>query len=150
MFCRVNKGKFINIILFFFLFILVFPFYTMAEQPSFDLTAKSALLMQVNTGEILYEKNPHQKLPPASMTKIMTMLLVMEALEDGRASLRDSIIVSERAASMGGSQVYLEPGEEMTLEDLMKAIAIASANDACVAVAEYLYGTEEDFVKKNE
>lgn len=134
------------------LFMIILPFLainlTLAEQPTFDLNARSAILMEAETGDILYEKNSHQELPPASMTKIMTMLLVMEALEEGRAKLDDKIVVSERASSMGGSQVYLEPGEEMKLEDLMKAIAIASANDASVAVAEYLYGTEEEFVKR--
>jgi len=127
-------------------FLLIAP--VTAEQPSFDLNARSALLMESETGELLYEKNPHLELPPASMTKIMTMLLVMEAIEEGRARLEDKLVVSELAASMGGSQIWLEPGEEMTLEDMMKAIAIVSANDACVAVAEYLYGTEEAFIKK--
>lgn len=119
-----------------------------AEQPSFDLTARSALLMEFESGEILFEKNPQEELPPASMAKIMTMLLVVEALEQGRANLSEQLVVSELSASMGGSQIWLEPGEEMSLEDMMKAIAIVSANDACVAVAEYLYGTEEDFVKR--
>ena len=119
-----------------------------AEQPDFDLTAHSAILMEAMTGEILFSKNPDKKLPPASMTKIMTMLLIMEAVDDGRVNLSDKIVVSERAASMGGSQVYLEPGEEMTLEQMMKAVAISSANDASVAVAEYVYGTEERFIKR--
>ena len=119
-----------------------------AEQPSFDLSSRSALLMEFESGEILFEKNPQEELPPASMAKIMTMLLVVEALEQGRANLSDQLVVSELSASMGGSQIWLEPGEEMSLEDMMKAIAIVSANDACVAVAEYLYGTEEDFVKR--
>ncbi len=118
------------------------------EQPDFNLTAKSAILMEVESGQIIYSKNPHKSLPPASMTKIMTMLLVMEAIEDGRADLEDTIIVSEYAAGMGGSQIWLEVGEEMTLKELMKAIAIASANDASVAVAEYLYGTANNFVVK--
>ncbi|MFW6022707.1 MAG: D-alanyl-D-alanine carboxypeptidase family protein [Halanaerobiaceae bacterium] len=118
-----------------------------AEQADLDLKAKSAILIEFETGEVLYEKDPHLELPPASMTKIMTMLLAMEAIAEGRASLDDKIVVSELAASMGGSQIWLEPGEEMTMEKMMKAIAIVSANDACVAVAEYLYGTEEQFVK---
>ncbi|MTI60796.1 MAG: D-alanyl-D-alanine carboxypeptidase [Firmicutes bacterium] len=120
----------------------------MAEQPDFDLNSKSAILMEYETGEIIFEKNPHMKLPPASMTKIMTMLLAVEAIEQGRAELADKLVVSEFAASMGGSQIWLEPGEEMTLEEMLRAIAIVSANDACVAVAEYLYGTEEAFVKR--
>nr|WP_231705904.1 D-alanyl-D-alanine carboxypeptidase family protein [Effusibacillus lacus] len=109
--------------------------------------AVSAILMDAATGQILFEKNSHEKLPPASITKIMTMLLVMEALESGKVKLTDKIRTSERAASMGGSQVYLEPGEEMTLEDMMKAIALGSANDASVAVAEHLAGSEEEFVR---
>ncbi len=138
----------IKIPLVLFLLIFVLTSAVLAEQPNFNLTATSAILMEVDTGEILYRKNEHKKLPPASMTKIMTMLLVMEAIDDGRAHLDDVIIVSERAAAMGGSQVYLEPGEEITLENAMKAIAISSANDACIAVAEYIYGTEKDFIKK--
>ncbi|MFW5985991.1 MAG: D-alanyl-D-alanine carboxypeptidase family protein [Halanaerobiales bacterium] len=118
------------------------------EEPEFDLNSKSAVLMEYETGEVLFEKDPHLELPPASMTKIMTMLLVMEALNEGRGSLEDKLVVSEKAASMGGSQIWLEPGEEMTLKDMMKAIAIVSANDACVAVAEYFYGTEELFVDR--
>lgn len=119
-----------------------------AEPPEFELTASSAILVEAETGEILFEKNPYLKLPPASMTKIMTMLLAMEALETGRANLEDRVIISEHSAEMGGSQVFLEAGEEMTMEELMKAIAIASANDASVALAEYLYGTEQEFVRR--
>lgn len=140
------KGFKISIII--TLIIIIVSGVLLAEQPSFDLVAKSAILLEYETGEIIYEKNSDQKLPPASMTKIMTMLLVMEALEEGRAKLEDKLVVSELAASMGGSQIWLEPGEEMTLEEMMKSIAIVSANDSCVAVAEYLYGTEEDFVKR--
>ncbi|MFP4662360.1 MAG: D-alanyl-D-alanine carboxypeptidase family protein [Halanaerobiales bacterium] len=121
---------------------------TVITADDFELESKSAILMEYETGEILYQKNPHHELPPASMTKVMTMLLVMEAIDEGRAKLDDKLVVSEFAASMGGSQIWLEPGEEMTLEEMMKAIAIVSANDACVAVAEYLYGTEDAFVKR--
>ena len=130
-----------------FLMIVLFSVPVLAEQPDFKLTASSALLMEADTGEILYARNEHKRLPPASMTKVMTMLLVMEAIDEGRAQLNDKLLVSERAASMGGSQVYLEPGEEITLENAMKAIAISSANDACVAVAEYISGTEKDFIE---
>ncbi|TCS76315.1 D-alanyl-D-alanine carboxypeptidase family protein [Effusibacillus lacus] len=117
------------------------------QQVQIAKNAVSAILMDAATGQILFEKNSHEKLPPASITKIMTMLLVMEALESGKVKLTDKIRTSERAASMGGSQVYLEPGEEMTLEDMMKAIALGSANDASVAVAEHLAGSEEEFVR---
>lgn len=142
-------SKSINIVaLFIFITCSILINPVIAEQPDFDIKSKSAILMEFQTGEILYKKNPHMELPPASMTKIMTMLLVMEALEEDRARLDDKLVVSEQAANMGGSQIWLEPGEEMTLEDMMKAIAIVSANDACVAVAEYLCGTEKLFVKK--
>ncbi|MCK8827078.1 D-alanyl-D-alanine carboxypeptidase [Natroniella acetigena] len=117
------------------------------EVPDFNLESESAVLMDARSGRILYEKNPHQQKPPASITKIMTMLLTMEAIEEGRAQLTDKVPTSEHAAEMGGSQIWLEPGEEMTLKEMLKAIAIVSANDACVAVAEYLYGTEEEFVR---
>lgn len=110
--------------------------------------AVSAVMMDAATGALLFEKNSHQKLAPASITKIMTMLLAVEALEQGRVRLEDRIRTSERAASMGGSQIFLEPGEEMTFEDMMKGIAVASANDASVAVAEFLAGTEAAFVEQ--
>ncbi|GAB6139161.1 D-alanyl-D-alanine carboxypeptidase family protein [Halanaerobaculum tunisiense] len=116
------------------------------EKPDFDLESKSAVLMDAQTGEVLYSKDSHQKLRPASITKIMTMLLTMESLEEGRVKLTDKVTTSEHAAQMGGSQIWLEPGEEMTVQEMIKAVAIVSANDACVALAEYLYGTEEDFV----
>lgn len=121
-----------------------FPVY--GEE--FDVDAKSAILMDASTGKILYEKNIHDKLPPASVTKIMTMLLAMEALETKKISLEDKVIISERASKMGGSQLYLEPNEEKTVEELMKGIALASANDGCVAIAEHVCGTEEMFVKR--
>jgi serine-type D-Ala-D-Ala carboxypeptidase (penicillin-binding protein 5/6) len=140
------KGLKINLVMILIISLLVIP--VKAEKPSFELNAKSALLMEYETGEIIFEKNPLLELPPASMTKVMTMLLVMEALQEGRANLEDKLVVSELAASMGGSQIWLEPGEEMTLEEMMKAIAIVSANDASVAVAEYLYGSESTFVER--
>ncbi|WP_054957176.1 D-alanyl-D-alanine carboxypeptidase family protein [Paenibacillus dakarensis] len=110
-------------------------------------SARSAILLDAETGTIIYEKNSHDKLPPASITKIMTMLLTMEALEDGRLKLTDKVRTSERAASMGGSQIFLEPGEEMTVDDMLKGIAMASGNDASVALAERIAGSEEEFVK---
>jgi D-alanyl-D-alanine carboxypeptidase (penicillin-binding protein 5/6) len=106
----------------------------------------SAVLMDQATGTILFEKNAHQKLPPASVTKVMTMLLIMEAVESGKVKWSDKIRTSESAASMGGSQIFLEPGEEMTLEEMFKGIAVASGNDAAVAVAEHIAGSEESFV----
>lgn len=109
--------------------------------------AKAALLMDVNTGEIIYKLNEHERLAPASITKIMTMLLGVEALNLGRISLDDKVLVSKHASGMGGSQVYLEAGETQTVEDLFRAIAIRSANDASVALAEHIAGSEEIFVQ---
>lgn len=113
-----------------------------------DIAAPSAVLMEASTGTILYEKNPHERLRPASITKIMTMILIFEALESGKIAKTDMVTVSEHAASMGGSQVYLEPGETQSVDDMLKCISIASANDACVAMAEFLEGSEDAFVAK--
>lgn len=110
--------------------------------------AKSAILIERDTGKILYNKNENEKLPPASMTKVMTLLLIMEALDEGQIKKNDMIRVSDRAASMGGSQIFLEAGEEMSINDLLKGVAIASGNDASVALAERIAGSEEAFVKK--
>ena len=115
---------------------------------SIGIQAPHALLMEASTGTILYEKDAHMAVPPASVTKIMTMLLVFEALEDDKIKLEDTVVVSERAASMGGSQVFLEPNEKQTVDTMLKCIAVASANDACVAMAEYVSGSEEAFVNK--
>ncbi|MGP4042271.1 D-alanyl-D-alanine carboxypeptidase family protein [Gracilibacillus sp. D59] len=116
---------------------------------SLDLAthSKSAILIERDTGNILYDKNASEKLPPASMTKIMTMLLIMEAIEKGELSLDEQVRVSENAASMGGSQIFLEAGEEMSVDDLLKGIAIASGNDASVAMAERIAGSEKVFVE---
>lgn len=110
--------------------------------------AKSAVVMDAATGKILYGRDAHEELPMASITKIMTMLLIEEAIDDGRLKWTDKVKVSEYAASMGGSQIFLEPGETMSVRDMMKGISIASANDACVAMAEYLDGSEEAFVAR--
>lgn len=117
------------------------------NQPELAEDAKSAILIEQDTGTILFNKNPHEKLPPASMTKIMTLLLIMEAIDEGSLSLDENVRVSENAASMGGSQIFLEAGEEMSVTDLLKGIAIASANDASVALAERIAGSEQAFVK---
>ncbi|MFD1636012.1 D-alanyl-D-alanine carboxypeptidase family protein [Evansella tamaricis] len=121
---------------------------TYGEEPGIDLAsqATSAILIERDTGEVLFEKNSKEQLPPASMTKVMTMLLIMEAIDTGKIKWSDKVRTSERAASMGGSQIFLEPGEEMTVEEMMKGIAIASGNDASVAMAEHLAGSEEQFV----
>lgn len=126
------------------LLILIIPVTVKAEE--LDLTAKSSILIEASTGEILSEKNSDEKLAPASMTKIMTMLLIMESLEKNEYSLEDKVNISTNAASMGGSQVFLEAGSELKVKELLKAIAIASANDAAVAMAEYTAGSTESFV----
>ena len=109
--------------------------------------AKSAIMLEASTGKIIFEKNANEKLPMASMTKMMTLLIIMENIENGNIKWSDSVITSEHAASMGGSQIFLEVGEEMTVEELVKGICIASGNDAAVAMAEKIGGTEEEFVK---
>lgn len=111
-----------------------------------DIKAKSVVLMEPNTGKVLYEANSDEKLPPASITKIMSLLLVMEAIDRGDITLETVVTASEHACSMGGSQIWLEPGETMTVNDLLKAAVIASANDACVALGETIAGSEEGFV----
>ncbi|WML53950.1 D-alanyl-D-alanine carboxypeptidase family protein [Neobacillus sp. PS3-12] len=121
-----------------------------AEKKSTDLVTdvKSAILMERDTGKVLYEKNANEELPPASMTKIMTMLLIMEAIDQGKLSWNEKIRTSEYAASMGGSQIFLEPGEEMTTKEMLRGIAIGSGNDAAVAMAERIAGSEQAFVEK--
>ena len=110
------------------------------------LNAKSAILMEEATGNILYESNPNERLPIASVTKVMTMLLIMEAVDSGKISLDDMVTVSENAMSYGGSTMFLETGEQLTVNDMLKGIAVASANDGCVAMAEHLAGSESAFV----
>ncbi len=117
------------------------------DETSLAENAKSAIIMEASTGDILFEKNSYEKLPPASMTKIMTMLLIMENIENGNLSWDDEVTASENASSMGGSQIFLEAGEVMSVKDMVKGIAIASGNDAAVAMAEKIAGTEEEFVK---
>jgi len=129
--------------------LLVLPAYTVnAEGQPFDINSKSALLMDAGTGTILYEKNAHEQLAPASVTKIMTMLLVMESLDSNKITLNDNVVISERASKMGGTQLYLEAGEIKTVEELMKGVAIRSANDASLALGEYIAGTEELFINQ--
>ena len=111
-----------------------------------QITAPSAVLMEASTGQIIFEKNADEQLPPASVTKIMTLLLIFDALDSGKIKLEDKVMTSEYAASMGGSQVFLESGETQTVDTLIKCISVASANDACVAMSEYICGSEEEFV----
>ncbi len=112
------------------------------------LESPSAILMEASTGQIIYEKNSEESLPPASVTKVMTLLLIFDAIAEGKLSLEDEVTVSETAASMGGSQVFLEVGEKQTVNTMIKCISMASANDASVAMAEHIGGTEEAFVAK--
>lgn len=113
-----------------------------------SISAPSVLLMEASTGTIIFEKNSHEALRPASVTKIMTLLLIFDALAEKQISLEDTVTVSEYAASMGGSQVYLETGETQTVETMIKCISVASANDACVAMAELIDGSETEFVRR--
>ena len=115
-------------------------------QPA-EVSAKSAVLMDAATGTVLFEQNAHEKLAPASVTKVMTMLLIMEAIEDGRISWNDMVTTSESAAAKGGSQVYLKVGETMTVNDMLKSIAVSSANDCACAMAEHIAGSEAAFVE---
>ncbi len=131
--------------------ILLFPLTSMAQDVSAagsmsELPCKSAILIDAETGEVLYEQNADEALPPASVTKVMTLLLVMEAIDAGRIALADTVSVSANAASMGGSQVFLEEGETMSVEEMLKCVIIASANDCAVALAEFVSGSEESFV----
>lgn len=113
-----------------------------------DISAPSAILMEKVTGEVIYEKNSHERMPPASVTKVMTMLLIVEAVERGDISLDDTVIASERAASFGGSCVFLEEGEKMSVAEMLKCICVVSANDCAVAMAEHLCGSEQTFVAR--
>lgn len=117
------------------------------QQAALDVSAPSVILMEASTGTVIYEKNAHEVLHPASITKIMTLILIFDALSTKQISLDDTVTVSDYAASMGGSQVFLEPGETQTVNTMIKCISIASANDACVAMAEHISGSESEFVR---
>ena len=118
------------------------------EAAALEVAGKSAVLMDVATGTVLYESNSHEALAPASVTKVMTMLLIMEAIDSGRIGWEDTVTASEAAASKGGSQIYLKVGETMTVTDMVKSIAVSSANDCACAMAEHLYGSETAFVEQ--
>lgn len=119
-----------------------------APKSAFEVLAKGAVLIDAETGEVLFEQDAHKELPLASVTKVMTMLLVMEAVDSGKITLDDQVTISERAASMGGSQMYMEPGETHTVAELMEGVAMASANDGCVSLSEFVAGSEEIFVER--
>ncbi len=120
--------------------------FAQEETDAGNLSAKSAILMEISTGKVLMELNPDEKLSPASITKVMTILLVMEALEEGKIALEDKVTTSQNASSKGGSQIWLKEGEVMTVHELLKATVIASANDACTSLGEYVAGDETAFV----
>lgn len=130
------------------LIIVIMLFASKVSALSLAPNAKSSILVEASTGEIIYKNNENEKRAPASMTKMMSLILIMEEIEKGNLKWNERIKVSETAASMGGSQIYLEAGENMSVKDLVKGIAMASANDAVVALAERISGTESDFVKK--
>ena len=131
-----------------FLFLCLILFLPIFKAEEIVNDAKSYILIEPITGKVLVEKNVHERLSPASMTKIMSMLLILEKIEDNKLKWDDIVVASSNAASMGGSQIFLEPNEKMSVKDLFKAVAVASANDATVALAEKTYGTESNFVKK--
>ena len=126
---------------------LVCSFLPSAGAEGLDIPAPSAILMDAATGTILFEKNADERLPPASVTKVMTLLLVMEALDSGRIGWDDTVIASENAAAKGGSQVYLEVGEQMSMDEMLKSVVVSSANDCATALAEHIAGSEAAFVE---
>ena len=130
-----------------FFILLMIPYMVRAEELNLAENAKSAILIEAATGEVLYSKNASERLAPASMTKIMSLILIMENIEKGNLKWNDVVVVSKNAASMGGSQIFLEANEMMSVEDLVKGICVASGNDATVALAEKIAGTEASFVK---
>ena len=134
-------------LMFIFLLLLLFPLGVFAEEDIIP-NASSGILMEVSSGKILFEKEKDMEVSIASMTKMVAQILILEAIEDGKIKWNDVVTVSKNASDMGGSQIYLEEGEKITVEDLMKGISVASGNDATVAMAEYLSGSEEKFVKK--
>ena len=140
--------KIISFLLVFVLLLSVLCLPANAAEFAEEITAKSAVLMDAATGKVLFEYNADEALPPASVTKIMTLLLVFEAIDGGALKLTDMVTASETAASMGGTQIYLEPGEKMCVEDLIKSVVISSANDAACALAEHIAGSESAFVAR--
>ncbi len=117
------------------------------DTTNLNLESASAILIEQTTGQVLYEHNSHEQLRPASVTKVMSILLIFEALDSGKINLNDAVPCSENAASMGGSQIWLDPRETLTVDEMLKAICVASANDCVVAMAEYISGSEESFIQ---
>ena len=141
-----NRYSVVWLLLLLFVFSLAGPAAARGEVD--NVKAEAYILIDADSGKVLLAKNEHKRLPPASMTKLMTLLLAVEAMEEGKASLKEKVVTSEYASNMGGSQIYLAPGEEMTYEDMLIAIAVGSANDASVAVGEKLEGSNKGFVDK--
>jgi D-alanyl-D-alanine carboxypeptidase (penicillin-binding protein 5/6) len=139
------KSRVLCTVLLLALLSLVFPYQVCADEISVD--ARGAVLMDAGSGSVLFEQDAHERLYPASVTKIMTVLIAMECLENGQISLDDQVVISRNAAGMGGSQIYMEPDEVKTVEQLLKAVVVASGNDASVALAEHIAGTEGAFVQ---
>lgn len=142
-----KKGFTVILLTVFLLYRITFP-TSVVHAEEVEISAPSGILMEMSTGTVLFEKDADTARPPASVTKIMTMLLIFDALENGTISLDDEVSTSEYAASMGGSQVFLEPGEMQTVGTLLKCISVASANDACVTMSECICGNEQEFVKQ--
>ena len=136
------KRIFVMITVLITLVLLPFP----VQAAELKVAGKSAALMDVATGTVLYEANSHERLAPASVTKVMTMLLIMEAVDSGKIAMADTVTASEAAAAKGGSQIYLKVGETMSVSDMLKSIAVSSANDCACAMAEHIAGSEEAFV----
>ena len=139
--------KIIISLILFLIPIYIYASETVSNETNLGTNAKSAVILEQSTGRVLFEKNSHERIAPASMTKMMSLLLIMEKIDSGKIKMTDKVSISKNASSMGGSQILLEEGEEMSVEDLIKGIAIASGNDAVVAMAEFVAGTEEEFVK---
>ena len=133
-------------VVFMLVIFMSFPAFIKADNLTLAPNSKSAIMLEVSTGEILFEKNSHERLHPASMTKMMSLLLIMESIEKNIIKLDDMVTVSSNASGMGGSQILLETNEQMSVDDLIKGVTIASGNDAVVALAERIAGTEEEFV----
>ena len=140
--------KTVSLILVLLVVFSVFCVPVCAAEFTEEISAKSAILMDAATGKVLFEHNADEALPPASVTKVMTLLLVFEAIDGGTLALTDMVTASETAASMGGTQIFLEVGEQMCVEDLIKSVVISSANDAACALAEHIAGSESAFVAK--
>ena len=140
--------KKIGYVLLFFCFAVIWKGSAAAEEAGLEIETPHAILMEASTGTVLYEKDADTSVHPASVTKVMTMLLIMEALDQGKIKLEDEVVTSAHAKSMGGSQVFLEEGEKQTVETMLKCIVIASGNDAAVAMAEHIGGSEQSFVQK--